>query len=144
MRKLITKGLSIEEQLLWKRVNELWQCSVDQDFDTIEKAIHPKYIGWDNDTLLPHNRSYLVRSITDNTHDLLEYKLYPLGITVYNKHVGIANYRFCAEISDTLKNVRAIKGRCTEIFIQQDQDWILIGVHGGPEPLELISATEIY
>ncbi len=144
MKNLASKNLSVEERALWNRVSQLWKCSVDQDIQTIDKAIHPKYIGWDNNSLLPHNRDYALQSVTDKSVRLLDYNLNPLGITVYEQQVGIANYRYRANISDIQKNVRVIKGRWTEIYLRENQNWTLIGVHGGPEPLRVVSTAKAY
>ncbi len=144
MDQLITKNLSIEERTLWNRVNELWECSVDHDFKTIDKAIHPNYVGWDNKSLVPHDRNYAIQSVTDDSVRLLEYKLTPLGITVYKHQVGIANYRYRADIRDIPGNIRVIKGRWTEIYIREENNWTLIGVHGGQESLRMVSTSKMY
>lgn len=137
-------NLSGEELTLWSRVKELWKCSIERDFQTIDKAIHPNYTGWDNKSLVPHDRNYAIHSVTDNSVRLLEYQLYPLGVTVYDHQVGIANYRYKARIRDLQKNVRSIKGRWTEIYLREEQNWTLIGVHGGPEPLKVESSTNAF
>lgn len=139
-----SSNLSGEEFTLWNRVKELWKCSVEQEFQTIDKAIHPNYTGWDNESLVPHDRNYAIHSVTDNSVNLLEYQLHPLGVTVYESQVGIANYRYKARVQDRQKNVRAIRGRWTEIYLREEQNWILIGVHGGPEPLKVESSTYVF
>lgn len=142
MRKL-SANFSAEEITLWSRVKELWECSLERDFQAIDKAIHPNYTGWDNKSLVPHDRSYAIHSVTDNSSSLLDYQLHPLGVTVYDHQAGIANYRYQARISDRQKNVRIIKGRWTEVYLREEQTWILIGVHGGPEPLKVESSTNV-
>ncbi len=144
MAHLAISDMKENERLLWDRVDELWKCSVNQDFTTIEEAIHPKYIGWDNNSLLPHDRNYAIRSVVDKSVRLLEYQLQPLKISLYDDRVGIANYRYNASLEDIQKNVRGIKGRWTEIFIKEAESWILIGVHGGPEPVKVLSSANIY
>lgn len=144
MGKLNGNRLTNEEQTLWKRVSELWKCSKDRDFKSIDKALHPKYTGWDNKSLVPHDRNYAIDSIKDNSFRLLEYNLYPLRITIYEQQVGIVNYRYQARIRDMQKNVRVIKGRWTEIYLKKEQNWVLIGVHGGPEPLKVESSTNVF
>lgn len=142
MEKLTTNHLSAEEQALWSRVNELWECSLERDLATIDEAIHSNYKGWDDNSLVPHDRSYAIHSIKDTSNHLLDYELYPLGITVYEHKVGITNYRYRANIRDMQKNVRAIKGRWTEVYIKKNNKWTLIGVHGGSESLEIISSVD--
>lgn len=144
MAHLTIKDLTVEEKKLWFRVIELWKCSVDRDLNTINKAIHPNYIGWDNNSLLPHDRNDVIQSVSDNSVRLLEYKLHPLGISIYDNQVGIANYRYNANISDMQKNVRAIRGRWTEIYLKKNDNWILIGVHGDTDPFKIVSTAKIY
>jgi len=144
MKHLNKKDLSVEEQVLWNLVGELWDCSMNRDFQTIKKYIHQNYRGWDSNMLLPHDRKYVIQSIADPAIHLLEYKLDPIGISVYDHLVGIVNYRYSAQISDQMKNIRAIKGRCTEVYLHRNSKWMLIGVHGGSDPLKVISAAEIY
>lgn len=139
-----SKNLSGEELTLWSRVIELWKCSMEQDVQTIDKAIHPNYTGWDNNSLVPHDRTYAIDSVTDNSVHLIEYKLHPLGVKVYEHRVGIVNYRYQARVQDRQENVRAIKGRWTEIYLQEEQNWTLIGVHGGPEPLKIETSTNVF
>ena len=144
MAHLTTLNLTVDEHLLWNRVKQLWKCSIDRDVNTIDRAIHPKYIGWDNNSVVPHNRTYALQSVTDQSTRLIEYDLLPLRITVYDNQVGIVNYRYSATISDSKKNVRRIKGRWTEIYLLQHKKWILIGVHGGTESLKIKSTAKVY
>jgi hypothetical protein len=138
------KDLTKAEHLLWKRVDELWQYSLKRDFLTIQKAIHPNYSGWDATSVVPHDRSYAVRSATDESGRLLSYELFLLRSTIYESHVGIVNYRYTARLEDQKKNIRSIKGRSTEIFLRKDNLWILIGLHGEPEPIKIIQSVDIY
>lgn len=144
MEKLSNNHLSAEEQTLWSRVNELWRCSLERDLATINEAIHPNYKGWDDNSLVPHGRRFAIHSITDNSNRLLDYKLFPLGVTVYEHKVGITNYRYRANIRDQQENVRAIMGRWTEIYMRKNNEWTLIGVHGGSESLKVISSADVY
>ena len=144
MAHLTIENMAEAEKLLWDRVSQLWKCSEICDMNTIEQAIHPEYIGWDNTSLLPHDRSYAINSIIDKSVRLLEYSLFPLGISVYDEQVGIVNYRYKADISDVRNNIRNLKGRWTEIYLNKNNDWILIGVHGGPESADMVSTANIY
>lgn len=144
MAHLTNNDLTAEERILWNRVIELWKCSLNRDLNSINKAIHPNYIGWDNNSLVPHDRNDVIQSLSDKAVKLIEYKLHPLTISIYDKHVGIVNYRYNANIGDKQNNIRALKGRWTEIYLRKNDDWILIGVHGETEPLKVISTAKIY
>ena len=144
MENRTVKQLSMQECVLWDRVDELWKCSVNKNFATIQEAIHPKYSGWDANSIVPHDRNYAIQSATDQSVRLVNYQLYPLKITVYDQHVGIVNYRYSARIKDRKQNIRAIKGRSTEIFLKKNHLWILIGLHGEPEPIKVIKSADIY
>lgn len=136
--------LTSEEQILWKRVDELWQCSLKGDFRVMKEAIHPQYTGWDATSIVPHDRNYAIKSVSDESARLVEYKLFPLRVTIYEDQVGIVNYRYSANIQDQQKNVRAIKGRWTEVFFKSKESWILLGVHGESESVRMINAAPIY
>ena len=110
----------------------------------MKEAIHPQYTGWDATSVVPHDRNYAIKSVSDKSARLVEYKLIPLKITIYEKQVGIVNYRYNANIQDQQKNVRAIKGRWTEVFFKSEDSWILIGVHGESESVKVINAASIY
>ncbi|MDZ7680607.1 MAG: nuclear transport factor 2 family protein [Fodinibius sp.] len=138
------RDLTTEEQALWKRVDQLWKCSMEGNFSTIEEAIHPKYTGWDSKSVVPHDRSYALQSMSDQSARLVEYQLFPLTITVYEHEVGIVNYRYTADIKDLIGNIRKTKGRWTEVFCKRNNVWILIGVHGESESMKMISAVNIY
>lgn len=144
MKHLNSKDLTANERLLWNRVKELWNCSVDRDLNAIDRAIHPRYIGWDNNSIVPHDREFALRSVTDKKTKLIEYDLSPLGISVYDFQVGIVQYRYSAKIKDMKSNIRSIKGRWTEIYLKRNKSWILIGVHGGSEPLKVTSYASMY
>jgi len=137
-------NLNTEEQALWQRVDELWRCSLEGNFEVIEQAIHPNYTGWDSKSVVPHDRNYALRSMTDKSARLVEYQLFPLTITTYDNEVGIVNYRYTAGIKDLKGNIREIKGRWTEIFMQRKNSWMLIGVHGESESMKMITAANIY
>ena len=136
--------LTDQEQQLWQRVDELWQCSLKGDFRVMKEAIHPQYTGWDATSVVPHDRNYAIKSVSDKSARLIEYKLFPLKITIYENQVGIVNYRYNANIQDQQKNIRAIKGRWTEVFFKSEDSWILIGVHGESESVKVINAASIY
>jgi hypothetical protein len=140
----IISDLTTEERTLWQRVDELWRCSMEGNFSAIEKAIHPKYTGWDSKSVVPHDRNYALRSMTDQSAKLVDYRLFPLTITIYEHEVGIANYRYTASIKDLIGNIREIKGRWTEVFCKRNDLWILIGVHGESESVKMINAVSIY
>jgi len=138
------QDLTTEEKTLWDRVDELWNCCITGDQHGIENAIHPQYTGWDANSLVPHDRNDAIKSAIDKTAQLVEYNLFPLNITICEHQVGIVNYRYKASIQDQQKNIRAIKGRWTEVFFKKEKLWMLIGVHGDPEPGKVISSANIY
>lgn len=141
MRHLNKKDLSVEEQVLWNRVKELWDCSLNRDFNTVEKSIHPKYTGWDSNTLLPHDRKYVIQSIADPSVRVLQYEVIPLGVSVYDRIVGIVNYRYKTHVCDRRGNVRILKGICTETYLRQDSDWILINEHSESDTLQIATVN---
>lgn len=125
------------QQDLWRRVEELWQLAVKRDEAAVRAALHPRYTGWAADNSEPHDREFAVRSVLEEAH-ILHYHLEPKSVEVYDDRVGIVHYLYAATVSlgdeeSQEDQPHEVLGRWTEVYLKQDQVWIMVGVHGGPE-----------
>ena len=122
-----------EQQALWKRVDELWVMCVRKDADGIRQALHPRYVGWETGSPIPHDRDYAVKSASSDPARIVSYDLRPMSVEVYEGRVGIAHYYYIAVLSSDGDQTRVVEGRWTEVYLKQDGTWLMIGVHGGPK-----------
>ncbi len=74
---------SEEQRELWERVTDLWLFSTQKDEAQIRSTLHPKYVGWDMTTQLPHDRDAAVLSVSGDSPELREYELRPLSVQIY-------------------------------------------------------------
>jgi len=126
------RKLSTLEKDLWKQVELMWQWAREKNTRAIKAAIHPHYTGWDKNDLSPHDRDIALKSISTGA-DIISYQLHPLHIETFNESVGIIHYTYSAAIELKDKSRQQITGRWTEIYMKMDGNWMLIGVHGGPD-----------
>ena len=125
--------LSHEQQELWQRVNDLWLLSLERDAEKIRRTLHPRYVGWDMSSPIPHGRDAAVQSVLGDAPTVTDYKLTPLSIEVYEHAVGVVHYTYSASI--TPKNAAPLKvtGKWSEVYLKQDAHWVMISVSGKPD-----------
>lgn len=125
--------METEQESLWRRVTELWDMAARRDADAIRNALHPNYSGWNATAAAPHDREAAVQSVCSPSERIVEYRLTPHNVTVYGSIVGVAHYSYAATLSDPSHEVRTVVGRWTEVYLRQDDAWLMITVQGGPE-----------
>jgi hypothetical protein len=125
--------MEAEQQSLWRRVSELWELAARKDAAAIHAALHPHYSGWDATAADPHDREHAVQSVCSPPERIVEYRLTPHNVTIYDGKVGVAHYSYAATLSNPSDEQRTVKGRWTEVYLRQDDEWLMIAVHGGPE-----------
>jgi hypothetical protein len=125
--------MKTEQQSLWRRVTELWEMAARKDADAIRAALHPDYSGWDATAAEPHDREYAVQSVCSPPERIVEYRLTPHNVAIYDGKVGVAHYSYTATLSKPSHEDRTVKGRWTEVYLRQDDEWLMIAVHGSPE-----------
>lgn len=126
------EDFSPAQQELWRRVEELWQLAVKRDEAGVRAALHPRYTGWEASSPDPHDREFAVRSVLDEAR-IVQHHIEPKGVEVYDDKVGVVHYNYAATVSLGEDQTQEVVGRWTEIYLKQDQTWIMVGVHGGPE-----------
>lgn len=126
--------LSDEQRALWQRVTELWAWSQSRDQAGIRSALHADYVGWDMNTLLPHDREAAVGSVSGESPQLADYLLEPLSVKVYDDRVGVAHYRYAATILPQAARPTKVSGCWTEVYLKQGDSWTMVAVSGRPDP----------
>jgi hypothetical protein len=125
--------LSDEQRELWARVEALWKMAADRDTTAISDALHPDYVGWVTGQPGPHGRDAAIASAGPSSPRVLTYSLHPLGITVFDGTVGVAQYAYTAEVEADPDGSKTVSGRWTEVYLSKNGRWTMISVSGGPD-----------
>lgn len=126
------QSLSSEQRELWNLVCRLWeQCRVG-DPAGIRATIHPRYVGWDMSTDLPHERDAAVASVSGNALALKEYELFPHSVEIYDNVVGVVHYSYRATVGSHGAPLD-VTGKWTEVYLRQENEWTMISVAGIPK-----------
>lgn len=124
---------SPEQKELWQRVNDLWALSLKRNEAEIRSTLHPRYVGWDMSSPLPHDRESAVQSVSGDSPQVTQYQLHPLSVEVYDHRVGVVHYSYSATVVPKGSQPLSVTGKWTEIYLKQDGAWIMIGVSGRPD-----------
>jgi hypothetical protein len=133
MSDLRMDDLSLEQQDLWRRVNDLWAMSTERSADKVRSTLHPRYVGWDMTGPAPHDREAAVQSVTGGSPVVEDYQLRPLSVEVYDHVAGIVHYTYSATVAPKGATSFRVTGRWTEIYLKKDGQWVMIGVSGRPD-----------
>ena len=123
---------SAEQRSLWERVQELWALSRSRDDGRLMAALHPDYAGWDMSSPATHDREAAVRSVSGDAPRLKAYQLHPHSVRVYDGRVGVVHYSYVASITPGGADLQ-VAGKWTEVYLRQDDAWIMIAVGGRPD-----------
>ncbi len=124
---------SPEQRELWARVDALWAWSRDGDTERIRAALHPRYVGWDLNAPLPHDRDDAIRSVSSDAPALRAYALRPLSVEVYDARVGVVHYTYAATVGVDGEPPASVTGRWSEVYLKEDDVWNLVSVSGRPD-----------
>ena len=128
--------LTAAELELWHRVQELWDLSAKRDAESILTALHPDYVGWDMSAPAPHDREQAVASASGESTRLMQYKLEPLSVRLYEGSTGVVHYRYTATVQVKDAQQVQVSGQWTEIYSKQGDRWLMVAVSGRPNPRE--------
>jgi hypothetical protein len=140
-RSDLLAGLTPEEGELWHRVQELWELAARQDDDRIRIALHPDYLGWDMSTSVLHDREQAVASASGASARIVQYKLEPLGVRLFQGSTGVVHYRYTATVQAEGGQPSQVSGQWTEVYVKQGPRWSMVAVSGRPNALIATSAT---
>lgn len=125
--------LSQEQRELWEHVGNLWAISKQRDERQIRATLHPRYVGWDMNAALPHDREAAVHSVLGDSPSLWEYNLNPLSVQIYEGKVGVAHYSYSAKVLPSNGQTLTVTGKWSEVYLKQDGRWIMVSVSGRPD-----------
>ena len=130
----VVESLSRDERELWAQACRLWEQSRGDDRAGIWAAIHPRYVGWDMSTDLPHDKEAAVASVTGHAPALKEYDLFPHSVRIYDNVVGVVHYSYRATVHPHGAASLRVTGKWTEVYLKQENEWRMISVSGIPKP----------
>jgi hypothetical protein len=133
MSDLRIDDLSLEQQDLWRRVNDLWAMSTERSADRVRSTLHPRYVGWDMTDPAPHDREAAVQSVSGGSPVVEDHQLRPLSVEVYDHVAGIVHYTYSATVAPKSATSFRVTGKWTEIYLKKDGQWVMIGVSGRPD-----------
>lgn len=126
--------MTAEARQLWRRVEELWGLSVARDEAGVRAALHPDYTGWVTGQPLPHDRDAAIRSVGPDAPRVLDYRLSPLAVRVFDGTAGVAHYSYAAEVETATGSSQQVAGRWSEVYLRgTDGLWLMVSVSGGPD-----------
>ncbi|MBN1333577.1 MAG: DUF4440 domain-containing protein [Synergistales bacterium] len=124
---------SQEQKLLWEHVGNLWEMSKERNKSKIQATLHPRYVGWDINADLPHDREAATQSVLGDAPTLLEYDLRPLSVQIYESIVGVVHYFYSANVLSRNGQVLTITGKWSEVYLKQEGIWMMVSVSGRPD-----------
>lgn len=128
------ESLSTEQRELWAQACRLWEQSRAGDRAGIRAAIHPRYVGWDMSTDLPHDKDAAVASVAGSAQALEEYELFPHSVQIYDDVVGVVHYSYRVTVDPHGAAPFGVTGKWTEVYLRQMNEWTMISVSGIPKP----------
>lgn len=125
--------LTPEERAVWQRVHELWALALARDAGKIRDTLHPRYVGWDMNSPMPHDREQAIQSVVGEAARVTDYELRPLSIRVYDHAVGVVHYAYRAEVAPNNAAPFQVTGQWSEVYLKQGAAWVMISVSGKPD-----------
>lgn len=98
---------------------------------------HPDYLGWYNQSALPSDKTEIKKWIGHDhkTTKVLIQSYKPVGIKIHD-NVAIVHYYYERLIKDAEGKEKHEQGHWTDTWKKENNKWLLIGDHGGPECTE--------
>ncbi len=124
---------SQEQRALWEHVGNLWAMSKARNESQIRAALHPRYVGWDMNVALPHDRDAATQSVLGDAPVLREYDLRPLSVQIYGGLVGVVHYSYFAKVVPRSGQTLTVTGKWSEVYLKQDGHWMMVSVSGRPD-----------
>lgn len=125
-----------EQQEVWKNVETYSELAAKGDIDGFLTYFNDDFCGWRNGAPLPDDletRIKLIKFFFPATQTLY-YDIKPLAIKIYG-NTAIVHYYFFNVSSDG-EHEEVAHGRWTDILMKQGDKWVMIGDHGGPDPVD--------
>ncbi|RMF59350.1 MAG: nuclear transport factor 2 family protein [Calditrichaeota bacterium] len=121
-----------EQKKVWKNVTMYWDLFANGDAQGMMNYFHKDYSGWDVNDPLPSDRASTAKGVEHflSNNSIVLYEIKPTAINVYEKFATV-HYYYQMIVKNSEGKEFTTKGRWTDILIQDDGKWYLIGDHGG-------------
>ena len=120
---------------VWNVIEDQWKTTMEKDTTGLDKYLHEKFLGWDNQNPMPQDKSSAKkwhRYVTQNSTRLIQ-ELYPVGIIVHG-NTAVAHY-FYSQASQNRKGERkTVHGQYTDILVKENGKWRFLAWRGGDNP----------
>jgi hypothetical protein len=115
---------------IWKTVEAYWKPSTANE---LMLYVHTEFMGWRTGEPMPHNSEAMRLQLTNFLkNSILDFTtITPAGVKIHG-NVAIANYCYSQVYRDTDGKQQVENGRFTDILMKENDKWLLIGDHGGP------------
>lgn len=133
---VLAQEWSAEQKEVWNNVETYWDLLAKGDIDGFLTYFHDDFSGWQNAAPLPDKKSDRVKMIKffSASSESLYHDIRPVAITVHD-NMAIVHY-FYTDVSSMDGEVEMMQGRWTDILVKDGDRWIMIGDHGGPDPVD--------
>jgi ketosteroid isomerase-like protein len=128
---------SAEQKDVWKNVETYWDLGAKGDIEGFLSYFHDDFSGWPNASPFPHDKDARVKFVKfsfSNTETVF-YNITPLAIKIHG-NVAFVHYYYLNVTKHGEKKESTEQGRWTDILMKQGEKWVMIGDHGGPDPLD--------
>ncbi len=126
------------QQEVWGNVETYTDLIMKGDVQGFLDYFHKNYSGWNYCELIPVNKADIRRELLRlPNRQVVSYKINPIAIQIF-KDTAIVHYYYSTEYKDASGRVVSKKGRNTDILINQDNKWLLIADHAGPDLLNMV------
>ena len=121
-----------DDAAVWSVIERAWKAERDGNHEWIETSLSADFVGWDNDSPAPRDKSStrLWNTFSARQVEMLEYELYPLSIIVHGD-MAVAHYLFSSANKAKGEPVEMSNGRYTDILVRVGGEWKFISWHGG-------------
>lgn len=124
------QALKETEKKVWSTVQNYTKQIMTGDINSFLKFFHKDYLGWNYEEQMPISKTEIKNELLHlPKFTIISYKLSPVSIQIKNR-IAIVHYYYTAKIKDKEnKKIISKAARNTDILIEEDNEWVLIGDH---------------
>jgi len=121
-----------EQKEIWAVEKAVWEEEFNQDINGLASYFHPEFRGWRAPDSVPTDKASRMKWVKYfyDTTDYLVYDIYPVGVDVHGS-VALVRYYYSVAYKDMAEAHKMEQGQFTDIWIKEDNKWLLIADHGG-------------
>jgi len=134
---LLGQQWSAKQKEVWSTVEKLWECFAKEDLQGALSINHPDFRGWLSNDPLPRNKASEMKwaSYFLKYQQTLEQELKPVAIDIHD-NFAFVHYYYTVAFKDAEGKHKMEKGRWTDVYMKDGDNWLLICDHGGPTSVE--------